>query len=197
MRLSPYIAAAALVQLGFFGVSCQPKSSSIQGTPKHKTMDALKDGTVQKTTQDENEAITAPANITGTHLFCEPTVATFTPPQAQTLGCAIFSQSNQTRVDVRTVATNIEWDIDRRVLGPGTTLSTFKADPTQGFDHDVYFAFQGLSEPLEVFKSRLTVIMQVTRLDGQRVVYRNTTHTALPPVGGNGGTAPADVLGNP
>ncbi|HYX39014.1 MAG TPA: hypothetical protein VE954_38410 [Oligoflexus sp.] len=144
----------------------------------------------------EDERVDPPANIVGTYLYCSEVNVPFDADGASTIGCALYDETTNARVEVRSIAANIDWAYDGSKISIGTTVSLFNAANNPSLDYDVYFSFSGFSVSFADVLAAFIIKMNVTDLNGKFQSYINTSFMEKGAKSINP-SAPTDVIASP
>ncbi|HYX34534.1 MAG TPA: hypothetical protein VE954_15640 [Oligoflexus sp.] len=142
-----------------------------------------------------------PIGLPGYPLICVPVNVPFDADDASTIGCGFYDQKTNARVSQKTFSSNIDWSFDPSTLMGGAEVSIFKSAEANSTDqYDVYYSFRSFSVNFTELVNALIIVMDVTDLNGQRVVYRDgdfASRTPPPKPGTPGADAPGDIVSGP
>src|SRR5688572_29161084 len=84
-----------------------------------------------------DEIITPPSNIIGTFLNCRHVSIPVDNADAQAIGCNFYDNNTSARVEIKTFASNIDWDYDSKALPSNTKVTIYKPKPEQNQPYEV------------------------------------------------------------
>lgn len=130
--------------------------------------------------QNREEAVTPPNNISGSYLACRRTSVPGDTSGNPAIGCGFYDKATSQKLEVSTVARDIRWDSDASKLPNTVQVQIFKSNVSQRLPFDVYYAFKGAGTNIDSLLQQFSIVMAVTEFDGSQTTYANTSYMTRP-----------------
>lgn len=137
----------------------------------------LNEGSAEEGDSNSSPTVSRPQNVTGTFLACHETVL---PEEANgldqmaTIGCGFYDEADKKRKPVDEVAKSIDWGYETDQKAESVTI--FKADSSQLYNYDVYYAFNVDQAELTSKLQGFVITFEKEEEDGTKSKYWNDVY---------------------
>ncbi len=191
------IAGAILLAAGLMAACVNKKDLSGKAI-NNGSLNTLEKPKPAEADSSAEKGVDPPANILGSYLQCTQVNVPFDADNASTIGCALYDEKTAVRVDMKTIASNIDWQYELSSIAAEAIIDIYIAENMPSLDYDVHYSFSGFPGTFADLLSAFIIKMNVTDPYGNFQSYRNSTFMQKPAGTGSGvstNEAPGDIIG--